>query len=83
MRLGRTVVDMTDLNGKHDLDLKWTADVGAIPNLYGSPDWIPPFDPQGQTILAALREQLGLKLESRRGPVEVIMIDHVERPSPN
>lgn len=83
LRLGRTVLDMTGLKGNYDIDLEWTSDEGALPFLEGSPDPVPPPDPQGQTILAALKEQLGLKIESRKAPVNVIVIDHVERPSAN
>ena len=83
LRLGRTVVDMTGLKGNYDIDLEWTSDEGALPFLEGSPDSVPPPDPQGQTILTALKEQLGLKIESRRVPVDVIVIDHLERPSAN
>jgi uncharacterized protein (TIGR03435 family) len=83
LRLGRTVVDMTGLKGNYDIDLEWTADEGAIPFLEGSSDPVPAPDPQGQTILTALKEQLGLKIESRRAPVDVIVIDHVQTPSAN
>ena len=83
LRLGRTVMDMTGLKGNYDIDLEWTADEGAIPFLEGSPDTVPAPDPQGQTILTALNEQLGLKVESRRAPVDVIVIDHVQMPSAN
>jgi uncharacterized protein (TIGR03435 family) len=83
LRLGRTVMDMTGLKGNYDMDLEWTADEGAVPFLEGSSDPVPPPDPQGQTILTALNEQLGLKIESRRAPVDVIVIDHVQTPSAN
>jgi uncharacterized protein (TIGR03435 family) len=83
LRLGRTVMDMTGLKGNYDIDLEWTADEGAFPFLEGSSDPVAPPDPQGQTILTALKEQLGLKIESRKASVEVIVIDHVERPTAN
>jgi uncharacterized protein (TIGR03435 family) len=83
LRLGRTVIDMTGLKGNYDIDLEWTADEGAVPFLEGSPDPVPPTDPQGQTIFTALKEQLGLKIESRRALVDVIVIDHVHTPSAN
>jgi uncharacterized protein (TIGR03435 family) len=75
---------MTGLKGNYDIDLEWTSDEGAIPFLEGlSSEPVPPPDPQGQTILTALKEQLGLKIESLKAPVDVIVIDHVERPSAN
>src|SRR6478735_8914868 len=83
LRLGRTEMDMTGLMGNYLIDLQWTADEGAIPFLEGSSDPVPPPDPQGQTILTALNEQLGLKIESRMAPVDVIVIDHIQRPSAN
>ena len=40
-------------------------------------------DPSGPTFLEALQEQLGLKLESQAGPIDILVIDHVEQPSEN
>ena len=80
--LGRQVVDRTGLSGTFDVDLLYLPDhsVGGI-----SPDRLE-LDPKFQGrpgLMSALREQLGLKLEATRGPVEVLVIDSVERPTPN
>lgn len=72
-QLHRTVLDKTGLTGKYDLDLKWAPDDGQDP----SPDSSAP------SIFTALQEQLGLKLQSSRGPVETLVVDHVEMPSEN
>ncbi len=69
--MGRQVVDETGLTGSYDFELRWTPD-----DQQGTPD-------AGPTVFTALEEQLGLKLVSARGPVEVIIIDHIERPSEN
>ena len=47
------------------------------------PPGIPPIDPNGPSIFTALQEQLGLKLESTKGPVDVLVIDSVEHPTPD
>jgi uncharacterized protein (TIGR03435 family) len=86
-QLHRSVLDKTGLTGKYDLELNWTPDPGAEPMFKGpdlgqhSSDNAP--DSSGPTIFTALQEQLGLKLQSARGPVETIVIDHVEMPSEN
>jgi uncharacterized protein (TIGR03435 family) len=84
----RSVVDSTGLAGNFDLELSWTPD-----QLPARPPGTPadqPFrmngveiDPNGPSIFTAVQEQLGLKLESTRGPVEVLVIDHIERPTPD
>ena len=82
--LGRTVVDKTGLSGNYDYALNWTPDNGPPPALKGAPpgdESLP--DPVGPSLFTALQEQLGLKLESAKGMVDVIVIDHIEPPSPN
>jgi uncharacterized protein (TIGR03435 family) len=70
---GRVVADKTELKGTYDLKVEWPRD--------------DPFTSAGATasagIFSALQEQLGLKLESARGPVEVLVIDSVSKPSEN
>ncbi len=65
----RTVVDLTGLQGNFDFTLSWTRDQAA--------------DAPGSSLFTALQEQLGLKLESQKGPVDIIYIDSIERPSAN
>ncbi len=74
--LGRVVLNQTGLSGRYDLSLRWTPDDAAAALAPSSPD-IPP------GIFTAIQEQLGLKLESTKGPVPVLVIDHVEQLSPN
>jgi uncharacterized protein (TIGR03435 family) len=72
----RPVIDRTGLSGAFDFSLEWSVIDRTRPS-----DSQPPG--AGPTFLEALRDQLGLKLESTKGPVDVIVIDHVEEPSPN
>jgi len=83
-QLGRPVENKTGLTGNFDFTLKWTPDEGRGQMPGGQPpDAAPPPEANGPSIFTALQEQLGLKLESQKGPVETIVIDHVERPSEN
>lgn len=81
-RLNHMVIDRTDLVGRFNIQLQWTPTVGENPFDLGG-NSIPPADPSLPSIFAAIQEQLGLKLETARGPVEVFIIDHVEQPTPN
>jgi uncharacterized protein (TIGR03435 family) len=76
--VGRMVLDQTGLGGAFDLDLEWTPDHTSLPG-EASPG-APPTS-EGSSIFTALQEQLGLRLDSRRGPADVLVIDHVERPT--
>jgi len=87
-QLGRTVIDRTGLKGNFDFKLTWTPDPGqsATPLGGGPPPGVdapPPPDPNGPSVFTALQEQLGLRLESQKGPVEMLVIDRVEKPSEN
>jgi uncharacterized protein (TIGR03435 family) len=79
--VGRPVIDQTQLTGNFDLDVLFTPD--PIPPRDALPPDSKPIDPNGPSIFAALREQLGLILKSRTRPVETLVIDHVERPMPD
>jgi uncharacterized protein (TIGR03435 family) len=68
-RVGGKVIDETGLTGFYRFDLHW------------APDNLP--DATGPSLFTAVQEQLGLKLEAKRRPVEVIVVDHVERPTEN
>jgi uncharacterized protein (TIGR03435 family) len=74
----RIVVDRTDLKGNYDLTIVFAPDQSP----QGSAD-TPVTDSNAPSIFTALEEQLGLKLESERGPVDVLVIDHVEKPTPD
>ena len=79
----RIVLDRTQLPGTFDFRLSWTPDrIPQGPAPPGAPP-LPPIDPNGPSLFAALQEQLGLKLESTRAPLEVLVIDRVERPTPD
>jgi bla regulator protein blaR1 len=82
---GRKVLDETGLKGEYDINLQWAPDQSQpVPTgaaiVPGNP---PPLDASGPSIFTAIQEQLGLKLKSTKGPVDVIVIDHIERPSEN
>ncbi len=68
---GRLTTDATGLTGTFDMDLQWRPD-GQQADASDAP-----------SIFTALREQLGLKLESRRGSIPVLVIDSIERPTPD
>jgi uncharacterized protein (TIGR03435 family) len=68
-RLGGIVVDQTGLEGSYDFTLEWAPDDAKDTSL--------------PSLVAALREQLGLRLESQKRPVEVLVIDRLQRPSEN
>jgi uncharacterized protein (TIGR03435 family) len=69
---GRIVVDKTDLPGRYDLKLQWTPD-----------DAPATADNSAPSLFTAIQEQLGLKLEPAKEPVPVLVVDHVDPPSPN
>jgi uncharacterized protein (TIGR03435 family) len=83
--LGKVVIDKTGIEGRYDVSMQWTPDPSnALLNKSGMPEPVQPADAApGPTIYTVLQEKLGLKLESRRVPVDVIVIDQAHRPSAN
>jgi uncharacterized protein (TIGR03435 family) len=77
--LDRQVIDKTGLTGSYDFELKWAPDIGSS----GPGGPLPPSDTHGPSLFTALSDQLGLKLESTKGPVPVWVIDGVQKPSLN
>jgi uncharacterized protein (TIGR03435 family) len=83
--LQRVVVDRTGLTGTFDLDLTWTPDqmpqrapgAGDGPIQFNGV----PIDPNGPSLFTAIQEQLGLKLESTKGQVDMLVIDRAEKPA--
>jgi len=73
----RVVVDQTGLAGGFDLELRWRAEPNPRTATVGAPVEEP------LSVFTALQEQLGLKLEPTRAPLEVVVIDSVERPLPD
>ena len=78
--LHRSVKDQTGLTGYFDGDFDFIAELPLPPPPPGMPN---PFDAPFGSIFAVLPDQLGLKLESGKGPVEVLVIDRVEQPTPD
>ncbi|HEY1945913.1 MAG TPA: TIGR03435 family protein [Bryobacteraceae bacterium] len=79
---GRIVVDNTGIKGRYNVTLKWTPETDSAPVSIGT-DGTAPLPDSGASIFTALQEQLGLKLKATKGPVGVLVIDHVEMPSAN
>lgn len=81
MMLGQTVVDQTGLAGGYDFELKFSID--GLPGIPSGPPCTPgpASDPNAPTVFAALREQLGLRLESRRTMVRFVVIDSASLPT--
>ena len=80
--LGRVVVDKSGVEGRYDLALKWSPDLEGA-GMDGRAEESAPPAGSAPSIFTAVQEQLGLRLESTRGPGEVLVIDHVEMPTEN
>jgi uncharacterized protein (TIGR03435 family) len=81
-KVGRPVFDHTGLSGTYDFNLEWSPEQRVSPTTQDTAGRIPQPE-EGLSLFTALEEQLGLKLESMKGPVDVLVIDHVERPTPD
>ena len=82
--LGRPVYDRTNLTGNFDIQLDYTPDqMPQIPAGATLPPGLTLPSPDGPSLSTALQEQLGLKLDNTRGPVDVFVIDSVEQPAPD
>ncbi|MGH9406651.1 MAG: TIGR03435 family protein [Terriglobia bacterium] len=88
--VGRIVVDKTGLIGRYNLTVHWTPELGrggpgGGPGRAGAAEEsglsVP--DSSGPSLFTALQQQLGLRLKPAKGPVQVLVIDHIERPTPN
>ena len=80
----RVVVDKTGLAGYYDVMLTYTPPPGQLP--LGPPPpgvELPAIDPDGPSLFTAIQEQLGVKLEPARAPVDVVVIDAIEPPIEN
>jgi uncharacterized protein (TIGR03435 family) len=80
--LGRPVADATQLTGRYDVDLKWWIDVAWLLERSGHQDEIkdlPDLGVSGPTLIRAVQDQLGLKLNSQRGFGDTVIVDHLEK----
>ncbi len=80
--LSMVVIDKTGLTGRYDLALTWTPDEEQGNHLNSNNPTPAPGD-EGPSLFTAVEDQLGLKLVREKGPVEILVIDHIEKPSPN
>jgi bla regulator protein BlaR1 len=81
--LGRLVVDETGLKGNYDVTLEWTPDTPPSSVAAPANDPLPAAGGGGPSIFTAVQEQLGLKLDSKKAPVQMLVIDRLDRPDPN
>jgi uncharacterized protein (TIGR03435 family) len=77
----RLVIDRTGLTGRYNVSLKFTPDAITLRPALRSE--YPQIDPEGPSLSTALKEQLGIKMKTQSEKVEVLVIDHVERPTPD
>jgi uncharacterized protein (TIGR03435 family) len=81
-RVGRPVLDRTGVDGAFDLELEWSSDLGLVQALRDSAG-SSELRPDGVSLFTALEEQLGLRLDATRAPVDVLVVDSAEPPTPD
>ena len=81
--VSRPVIDKTGLTGNFDISIEWTPDETQAMQLPPGAPMPPPSDATAPSIFTALQQQLGLKLESQKGPVDILVIERAEKPSEN
>lgn len=82
LQAGRPVVDKTGLSGQFDLTLEWNPNVSRVPEFIINPPTLAELEAR-PALFTALREQLGLKAEPDTAPMDVLVIDSVQRPTPD
>jgi uncharacterized protein (TIGR03435 family) len=84
---GRPVFDKTGLAGIYDFTLEYVREQDLTATMPGDSasgtPVVPPPDPAGPSLMSALEDQLGLKLVPSRGPIKIIVIDHIDKPNAN
>ena len=84
LRFGQSVVDQTGLKGTYQYTLRFSESSLAAANQPPDPGAEPAdSNSDAPSIFSALQDQLGLKLEPAKGPIDTITIDHIEEPTPN
>lgn len=85
-QFGRPVFDETGLTAHYDFSVQWTPDFTSERNMIiinGAPAANSTSDPSAISIYTALQEQLGLSLKTAKGPVDIVVVDHVAEPTAN
>jgi uncharacterized protein (TIGR03435 family) len=80
--LNRPVINKTGLTGRYDIDLHYAPGSGQAPSAETAESAQRDFSSE-PSLFTAIQEQLGLRLESTKAPVEILIIDHIERPREN
>jgi uncharacterized protein (TIGR03435 family) len=80
---GRPVFDKTGLTGAYDIKLEYVREQNMSATVPGEGPSVAPADPSGPSVMAALEDQLGLKLVPSRGPMQVVVIEHMDKPDAN